>query len=118
MSFVIVEEDGVRRRVAVARTPAGVWVGWPGGAALIKADRHQAHGAVADSEIVAPMTGKVVQVRVTPGQVVAADDVLVVLEAMKMEYRLTAPRAGKVARVGCKGGELVDLGATLVSLED
>ncbi len=118
MSFVIVEKDGARRRIAVARTAAGVWVGWPGGATLLKPDRHQAHGAVVDSEIVAPMTGKVVQVRVGPGQDVAADDVLVVLEAMKMEYRLTAPRAGKVARIGCKAGELVDLGATLVTLED
>ncbi len=118
MSFVIVEEQGVRRRVAVARNGTGVWVGWPGGAALIRADRHQAHSAAVDSEIVAPMTGKVVQVRVGPGQEVGADDVLVVLEAMKMEYRLTAPRAGKIASVGCKEGELVDLGATLVTLQD
>ena len=62
------------------------------------------------------MTGKVVQVRVQPGQRVQADDVLVVLEAMKMEYRLTAPHDGAVATVACEPGQLVDLGATLVTL--
>ncbi len=39
------------------------------------------------------------------------------MEAMKMEYRLTAPRAGRVKAVSCKEGDLVDLGATLVSLD-
>ncbi len=62
------------------------------------------------------MTAKIVQVRVSVGADVAEGDLLVVLEAMKMEYRLVAPRAGKVAEVGCREGELVDLGAVLVKL--
>ena len=62
------------------------------------------------------MTGKIVNVAVTPGAGVAENDLLVILEAMKMEYRLAAPRAGKVEAILCREGDLVDLGATLVRL--
>jgi biotin carboxyl carrier protein len=117
MSFVIVEHEGRRHRIGVVRTARGAWVSFPGGAALIAAKHTEARGIAAEDGVVAPMTGKVVQVRVKPGQEVAADEVLVVLEAMKMEYRLAAPRAGKVATVGCREGELVDLGVTLVTLD-
>jgi 3-methylcrotonyl-CoA carboxylase alpha subunit len=64
------------------------------------------------------MTGKVIQVSATPGRSVAENEVLVVLEAMKMEYRLAAPRAGVVAAVHCAVGDLVDLGRTLVTFTD
>jgi 3-methylcrotonyl-CoA carboxylase alpha subunit len=62
------------------------------------------------------MTGRVVQVLVKAGDAVEMGASLVVLEAMKMEYRLTAPRAGEVERVSCREGELVDLHAILVTL--
>jgi biotin carboxyl carrier protein len=117
MSFVIVDHDGVRRRIPVVRTDHGAWVGFAGGAALVRSARDEARAAASEGEVVAPMTGKVVQVRVAPGQSVTADEVLVVLEAMKMEYRLTAPREGTVASVGCREGQLVELGATLVTFE-
>lgn len=117
MSWHVVELEGRKVRVAVARGPRGVWVGWPGGAAYVqRAEQARAGGAAAEDSVSAPMTGKVVMVRVAPGDVVKTDDVLVVLEAMKMEYRLTAPRDGTVRAVSCKAGELVDLGATLVEL--
>jgi 3-methylcrotonyl-CoA carboxylase alpha subunit len=63
------------------------------------------------------MTGKVVRVVVCPGTAVRRNDVLVVLEAMKMEYRLSAPRDGTVESVRCQEGELVDLDHLLVTLE-
>jgi len=56
------------------------------------------------------MTGKVVAIRVGAGETIEEGTVLVVLEAMKMEYRLTAPRAGVVEKIQCAEGELVDLG--------
>ena len=63
------------------------------------------------------MTGRVVQVAVAQGAQVEAQSLLVVLEAMKMEYRLSAPCAGHVDSVRCQPGELVDLGAILVTLQ-
>jgi biotin carboxyl carrier protein len=105
-----------KHRLAVARTADGVWIGWPGRAAFFGPERKSAAGGVQHDEIRAPMTGKIVKVRVKVGDAVKAGDVLVVMEAMKMEYRLTAPHDGKVESVGCKEGELVDLGRTLVTL--
>ncbi|MCI4323504.1 MAG: biotin/lipoyl-binding protein [Thermoplasmata archaeon] len=52
-----------------------------------------------------PMPGKVLEVRVTEGQVVAAGDILLVLEAMKMRNELTAPVAGRVQGVAARAGE-------------
>jgi biotin carboxyl carrier protein len=57
------------------------------------------------------------QVRVAPGDVVAAGDVLVVLEAMKTEHALRAPEAGTVAAVRVAPGDAVDAGALLVRIE-
>jgi biotin carboxyl carrier protein len=119
MSFVRFEHEGKRMRLAVVRTAEGVWVGWPGGAKLFAPERTEvtAHGP-AHEEVRAPMTGKIVRIAVGAGDAVAEDDLLVILEAMKMEYRLTAPRAGTVETIQCREGELVDLGATLVRLVD
>ena len=65
----------------------------------------------------APMPGKVIAVRVSPGQAVAKGDELVVVEAMKMENALRAPRAGTVRTVAAKVGEMVAPGTPLVELD-
>ncbi len=116
MSFVRVEQAGRSVRLAVVRTASGVWVGWPGGARFFARENPPA-AASADGaqEVRAPMTGRVVKVAVATGRAVVADELLVILQAMKMEYRLTAPRAGVVDRVGCAEGEMVELGAILVT---
>lgn len=67
--------------------------------------------------IAAPMPGRVLGVFVKPGQKVAAGDRLLVLEAMKMEHRLSAPAAGTVTVVGAAEGEQVAEGAPLVEIE-
>ena len=113
-------EAGATRRLRVVRTANGVWVGWPGGAKFFERERPGAAARGADgespSEIRAPMTARVVKVAVGAGSDVAADEVLVILQAMKMEYRLTAPRAGRVEAIHCAEGEMVDLGKPLVTL--
>ena len=65
----------------------------------------------------APMPGKVTKIAVAPGQTVTAGQMLVVLEAMKMEYTLKAPVSGKVATLNCKVGDQVTLGQMLVKVE-
>ena len=65
--------------------------------------------------LVAPMPGRIVEVLVRPGDPVAQGDVLLVLEAMKVQMRLTAPRAGVVDALRAEPGDLVDDGAELVS---
>jgi biotin carboxyl carrier protein len=67
--------------------------------------------------IVSPMPGKIVKVAVAAGDVVAERDLLLVLEAMKMEHRIEAARDGIVKSVAVIEGALVGGGATLVELE-
>jgi biotin carboxyl carrier protein len=67
--------------------------------------------------IVSPMPGKIVKVAVAAGDVVAERDLLLVLEAMKMEHRIEASRDGIVKSVAVSEGSLVGGGATLVELE-
>jgi 3-methylcrotonyl-CoA carboxylase alpha subunit len=64
--------------------------------------------------VVAPMPGRVIAVAVVPGQSVIRGEVLLVLEAMKVQMRLTAPRDGVVAGVSAVAGELVEDGVELV----
>ena len=62
----------------------------------------------------APMPGNILKVNVTAGQAVKEGDVLVVLEAMKMENEIMAPKAGTIAQVLVSKGSTVDTGAPLV----
>ena len=73
--------------------------------------------AVAAGEVVAaPMPGNILKVSCSQGQAVKAGDILVVLEAMKMENEILAPRDGTVAQVVTTKGAVVDTGAPLVVL--
>jgi propionyl-CoA carboxylase alpha chain len=66
----------------------------------------------------APMPGKILAVRVAPGQCVAKGETLVILEAMKMEHEVTAPHDGVVRDVLVEVGQQVDAGAVLVALDE
>jgi biotin carboxyl carrier protein len=67
--------------------------------------------------ITAPMPGKILRVLVKPGDQVEAGQVVVILEAMKMENELKAISKGTVKAVGVDVGDTVQGGQTLVTLE-
>lgn len=69
---------------------------------------------VAGEAVSAPMPGTILKVNVTAGQAVKEGDLLVVLEAMKMENEIFAPKTGTIAQVLVNKGSSVDTGATLV----
>ena len=64
----------------------------------------------------APLAGNIFKVNVGVGDVVAAGDVIVILEAMKMETEVRAPHGGTVSAVNVKEGDTVAVGDTLISL--
>ena len=66
---------------------------------------------------IAPMPGKVVQLRVAEGDPVTAGQVLLIMEAMKMEQTVTAPQDGTVAQVSVEEGEQVDADALLIVVD-
>jgi len=70
--------------------------------------------AAGGNQVVAPMPGRIVLVRIQPGDAVAEGQELLVMEAMKMELALKAPRAGTIESVGAAQGDFVEADAVLV----
>lgn len=78
-----------------------------------------AGAAVADEQRVvrSPVAGVVVRVPAQPGQAIATDDLLLVIEAMKMETHVTAARDGRIAAIRVAEGDGVKVGQVLVELD-
>ena len=71
--------------------------------------------ALASGEVVkSPMPGNILKINVAPGQKVEEGDVLIVLEAMKMENEIVAAKSGTVAQIAVSKGAVVETGAPLV----
>jgi 3-methylcrotonyl-CoA carboxylase alpha subunit len=79
--------------------------------------RVESQAGAGGSEIATAMPGAITEIHVQAGDTVAAGDVLVVMEAMKLIFPLVAPRAGRVASLRCGVGDIVSRGQTLVQLE-
>jgi acyl-CoA carboxylase subunit alpha len=112
---VVLETDGVRRSFAIRRAGGDVFVDSPLGPVTLRAVPRfeEASTQIAPGSLLAPMPGTVVRVEVTQGSAVTQGQPLVVLEAMKMEHRITAPAAGTVAELNVSPGQQVDSGAVL-----
>jgi len=112
--------EGTRRRLAYAvRSGTDTWVFVDGQAHVISGAAAPRSSGRRDDEfaLAAPMPATVATVHVTPGQQVAQGDVLITLEAMKMELAIKAPRDGRVRAIACRAGDLVQPGVALVELE-
>src|SRR5690554_236612 len=87
-----------------------------GGAAAPAASAPAPAPASGGEPVPAPLAGNILKVLVTPGQVVQEGDVLVILEAMKMETEIRSPVAGTVTSVEATVGKSVAVGDTLLTL--
>ncbi len=116
---VVVEVGGKRLAVTL---PAGLGAGSAVGAGAAgpkkrKAGKKAGSGATGDS-LVAPMQGTIVKVEVEEGQTVAEGDLIVVLEAMKMEQPLNAHKSGTIAKLTAEKGATVPTGTVLCEIKD
>jgi acetyl/propionyl-CoA carboxylase alpha subunit len=113
---VTLEAGGVARRYAVQQVGAVTYVDGPDGSSrLVEEDRHPvATEQVSAGSALAPMPGSVVRVAVTAGDRVESGQVLVVLEAMKMEHAVHATSPGTVAEVDVAEGDQVETARLLV----
>lgn len=113
---VVVEVNGKRLEVSL---PAEFSMSSNGTSGAVptakKRERKKTVAATCDS-VTAPMQGTIVKVEVTEGQVVAAGDLIVVLEAMKMEQPLTAHKAGTVSALNAEVGATVQAGTALCEI--
>jgi acetyl-CoA/propionyl-CoA/long-chain acyl-CoA carboxylase, biotin carboxylase, biotin carboxyl carrier protein len=117
---VVVEVGGRRLEVSL---PAGLASGGaaaPAGAAAKPRRRGSGHGGSGASgdSLASPMQGTIVKVAVADGDPVQAGDLVVVLEAMKMEQPITAHKAGTVTGLSAEVGATVTSGAVLCTIAD
>ena len=110
------------RQTAAYAISAGeaAWVFIDGRVYTFEVDRgggRRKRSASAAGSLIAPMPATVRRIEVTPGERVRRGDILIVLEAMKMELPVRAPADGTLARVNCREGELVEAGQELAELQ-
>ena len=106
---VTVEENG-------AAAPGVAAPAKPAGPKPVPKAEPKASGSEGAVKVNAPMPGKILDVKVTVGQAVSKGDVLLVLEAMKMENEIVAPSDGTVAGINVASGSTVEAGDILASL--
>lgn len=73
-------------------------------------------GAAGSVTVKAPMPGKILSIKATEGQAVKKGDVILLLEAMKMENEVVAPQDGTIATINVASGAAVEAGDTLATL--
>jgi acetyl/propionyl-CoA carboxylase alpha subunit len=113
-------DDGGQTHLAWAASSGDTsWVFIDGEVFVFESGRPAARRrtSIAQGSLTAPMPATVRQVAVTAGARVQQGDVLIVLEAMKMELPVRAPGDGTVTTVKCRQGELVQAGQELIELE-
>lgn len=116
---VVLEQGGVRSTYEISLGDDCVDVDGPEGSfSFIPVPRFvDPSDVVAEGSLLAPMPAAVTQVSVELGQTVSKGDVIVVLEAMKMQHTITAPSDGVVAELDVSVGQQVESGAVLAVIE-
>ena len=116
---VVVEVGGKRLEVVL---PGGLSLGGGGAAAKKKAPKRstgsKGGSAASGDSLTAPMQGTIVKIAVEDGQEVAEGDLIVVLEAMKMEQPINAHKSGTITGLSAEVGQTVTNGAVIADIKD
>ena len=112
--YNVTVEEGTSSAAPVASSPAPAPASAPAPQAAPKAA--PAPAAAGSVKVDAPMPGNILDVKVSNGTAVKAGQVLVILEAMKMENEIVAPQDGTVASINVNKGDTVEAGQTIITL--
>ncbi|MES2855457.1 MAG: biotin/lipoyl-containing protein [Bdellovibrionota bacterium] len=122
MKKVSIEIDGKTIEAIVAQKNGLLWAHVDGETFTVETQKKSRKGSKSagagakPGEVLAPMPGKVIKLLVKPGMKVENHQVVLVMEAMKMEYTLKAACDGVVKDVFCDAGQQVTLGQLLVQM--
>jgi 3-methylcrotonyl-CoA carboxylase alpha subunit len=125
MDALLLKTGSEQVRLRCVAGAGGLHIGWNGWsyqiehAPAVSIDPHvtHGHGAGAHASLEAPMPGAVVRILVQEGQIVEAQQPLIILEAMKMEHIVAAPYAGILRRLFASLGAVVAKGTLLAEIE-
>lgn len=111
---VAVEEKGAGASSAPAAAPAPAAPAAPAPAPKAAPAAGGSEGSV---QVTAPMPGKILSVKASVGADVKKGEVILLLEAMKMENEVVAPQDGKVASINVNSGDMVESGDVLATMD-
>ena len=111
-------EDGSKAWAHVAKVGDVWWVHVLGHTLQFEVVEPGASSSDDEGGLTAPMPGKILEVHVSVGQTVSSGDVLMVMEAMKMEHKIVAGSDGVVETILFKEGDQVPQGAELLTISE
>ena len=114
---VVVEVNGKRMEVSLPNLSGGAKPAAKPAAKTRKSRSARSAAKGGGDELTSPMQGTIVKVAASDGDTVAEGDLILVLEAMKMEQPITAHKAGKVSGLSAKPGDTVTSGAVLATIK-
>lgn len=114
---VVVEVNGKRMEVSLPDLGGGTKPAAKPAAKTRKSRSARSAAKGGGDELTSPMQGTIVKVAASDGDTVAEGDLILVLEAMKMEQPITAHKAGKVSGLSAKAGDTVTSGAVLATIK-
>ncbi len=109
------EKTGAAAPAAAPAAPAAAPA--PAPAAPKPAPAPAAGGSAGSVQVTAPMPGKILAVKASVGAEVKRGDVVLLLEAMKMENEVVAPQDGKIASINVNSGDMVGAGDVLATMD-
>lgn len=110
------EIDGRRHKVTANKVGDVWWIHVLGHTLQYEAIEPGAVGLDDDKGLTAPMPGKILEVHVKVGQIVSSGDTLMIMEAMKMEHKITAGSDGVIESIFFNQGDQVEQGTELLSI--
>ena len=114
---VVVEVNGKRMEVSLPELGGGAKPAAKPASKTRKSRSARGAAKGGGDELTSPMQGTIVKVAASDGDTVAEGDLILVLEAMKMEQPITAHKAGKVSGLSAKPGDTVTSGAVLATIK-